>query len=45
MPVRGERVEILKRFEQGAPEPVSGPVVITIRFSSENGVSLPVRLS
>ena len=36
---------MLKRFEQGAPVPVSGPVETMMRLSSEKAVSLPVKLS
>ena len=45
IPVNGEREEISKRLDDGAPVPVSGPVAITIRFSGSKAVSSPVRLS
>lgn len=45
IPVSGEREEISKRLEEGAPVPVRGPVAITMRLSSPKGVSCPVRLS
>ena len=45
MPVWGDRAEMLKRAELGAPVPDRGPVEMTIQFSSEKAVSLPVRWS
>ena len=38
--VCGERVETLKRLELGAPVPVSGPVVMTSRFSAGKRLGL-----